>query len=327
MQEELISIIIPTYNRSDILANISALSVISQSYKNWELLIVDDGSKDDTRKVCEELIAKDKRIKYFYKENGGQGSARNLGLNNSSGEYVVLLDSDDYLLPDMLKIMSSHIGENKIEMIACKRWVFNYKKGIFDINAPNPSCVLYKKSLFKDLGYFNEDRSLVGIEDADLGITWDINQKKLNYSYSKIFINEPLVIYLEHENQATNHSDLEKLRLRTLAIVEKYKNNELYPKGEMPLKFKELGNFDLLLGRADDGRINLKKSLKIKINSQALILLLISYLGVGTYFTIVKFIKLIREKIFWRIRLVMVKNKFKNLYLEALNITKNYKNW
>lgn len=77
-------------------------SVRCQTYLHWELILVDDGSKDNSFNICSELSASDSRIRTIHKENGGVSSARNLGLEHAGGEYIVFLDSDDYVMPDLL---------------------------------------------------------------------------------------------------------------------------------------------------------------------------------------------------------------------------------
>ena len=93
--EPLISIIIPVYNVEAYIAECIE-SVLNQSYRNLELILVDDGSQDNSAKICREYSLNDSRIKFLQKENGGASDARNLGLENAKGEYVTFLDSDDY---------------------------------------------------------------------------------------------------------------------------------------------------------------------------------------------------------------------------------------
>lgn len=97
----LISIIIPTYNRGHILSQ-TIESVLSQTYINWECLIVDDGSKDDTAKVVNSY--KDPRIRYYFKEHEDRSAARNFGIKNAKGEYYQFLDSDDLITPRKLEL-------------------------------------------------------------------------------------------------------------------------------------------------------------------------------------------------------------------------------
>jgi glycosyltransferase involved in cell wall biosynthesis len=97
-----VSVIITTYNLSHMVGQ-AVESVLSQSMTDFELIIVDDGSTDNTREVINKFV--DKRIKYFYKDNGGVASARNFGTKNSSGDFVAFLDDDDLWPPDYLAVM------------------------------------------------------------------------------------------------------------------------------------------------------------------------------------------------------------------------------
>ena len=105
-----ISVIIPTYNRSALVKE-AVESVLAQTLGDLEVLVVDDGSTDDTRKTIEAI--KDKRVRYFYKENGGVSSARNIGLRQATGEYIAFLDSDDLWEPDYLNTMISAIKKDE----------------------------------------------------------------------------------------------------------------------------------------------------------------------------------------------------------------------
>ena len=98
--QPLISIIIPIYNIMDCLEK-CVDSCISQTYKNIEIIMVDDGSTDGTSELCDKIKEKDDRIRVFHKENGGSSSARNLGIEQARGEYLGFVDSDDFISPTM----------------------------------------------------------------------------------------------------------------------------------------------------------------------------------------------------------------------------------
>ncbi|MGN9057105.1 glycosyltransferase family 2 protein [Bariatricus sp. HCP28S3_A7] len=102
--QPLVSIIMPVYNCERFLSE-SIESVISQSYKNWELLIVDDGSKDKSVSIIESYVAKDSRIRFYKNESGehGPGSARNYGMEQIQGKYTYFIDSDDWIEKDLLQ--------------------------------------------------------------------------------------------------------------------------------------------------------------------------------------------------------------------------------
>lgn len=96
----LISIIVPVYN-SEKTINRCIDSILNQTFHDWELLLIDDGSNDQSSKICNQYAAADQRIKVFHKENGGVSSARNLGLDNVRGQYVHFVDADDWVEKEM----------------------------------------------------------------------------------------------------------------------------------------------------------------------------------------------------------------------------------
>ena len=91
----MVSCIIPVYNTEKYLHRCID-SVLAQTYKDFELLLIDDGSTDSSGTICDEYAAKDARVRVFHKENGGVSSARNLGLYHAQGEWIIVMDSDDY---------------------------------------------------------------------------------------------------------------------------------------------------------------------------------------------------------------------------------------
>ena len=99
-----ISIIVPVYNVEKYLRKCID-SILNQTFKDFELILVDDGSTDDSGKICDEYSLKDSRIKVIHKENGGQSSARNMGLDVAQGEYIGFVDSDDWIEKDMYEIL------------------------------------------------------------------------------------------------------------------------------------------------------------------------------------------------------------------------------
>lgn len=115
----LVSIIIPVYKVEQYLRN-CVESVINQTYTNWEMILVDDGSPDHCGEICDEYAAKDSRIRVIHKENGGQSSARNAALDlPPKGEFVTFLDSDDFLHKNYLYSLVKACVENGADMSQC----------------------------------------------------------------------------------------------------------------------------------------------------------------------------------------------------------------
>lgn len=107
----MISIIVPVYNAEQYLHRCID-SILAQSYTDFELLLIDDGSKDASGDICDEYASKDTRVRFFHKGNGGVSSARNLGLDNAQGEYITFCDADDYVSEDWLAAYSEAIANN-----------------------------------------------------------------------------------------------------------------------------------------------------------------------------------------------------------------------
>lgn len=114
--DDLVSIIIPVYNVENYLDK-CVDSVILQTYKNIEIILVDDGSKDHSGAICDHWKEKDKRIKVIHKTNGGLSSARNAGIEISSGDYLFFLDSDDYISVHTIEILLKHAKENNADLV------------------------------------------------------------------------------------------------------------------------------------------------------------------------------------------------------------------
>ena len=114
----MISVIVPIYNADKYLHR-CIKRILAQDYTDFELLLIDDGSTDNSGTICDEYAIKDNRIRVFHKENGGVSSARNWGLDNAIGEYIMFVDSDDYMLPGMLEVMLSTLESKKTDLVVC----------------------------------------------------------------------------------------------------------------------------------------------------------------------------------------------------------------
>jgi glycosyltransferase involved in cell wall biosynthesis len=179
----LVSIIVPIYNVEKYL-NKCIDSLIKQTYNKIEILLVNDGSKDNSNIIMEEYAKQDKRVKCFYKNNGGLSDARNYGLKNSNGEYVMFIDSDDYIALNAVELLVNSIKENSSEIAVCDMsYVYDDHQtytsgGNFDtlsfndnhevIFINNSACnKLFKISLFDDIkfptGLWYEDLACIPI--------------------------------------------------------------------------------------------------------------------------------------------------------------------
>ena len=119
----MISVIIPTFNREKTILR-AIDSVLSQTYKDIELIIVDDGSTDNTKDIVESID--DIRIKYIFQKNSGAAEARNTGIKNAQGKYIAFQDSDDYWYPDKLEKQLAYLEDNEADIVFCKLKRNNY---------------------------------------------------------------------------------------------------------------------------------------------------------------------------------------------------------
>lgn len=131
MNNHKISIIIPIYNAENTLER-CIQRIIEQSYPNWELLLIDDGSVDNSCKICEDACLKDKRITTIHKENGGVSSARNVGIAKASGEWITFCDSDDYVEKYWLQNFVEVIERKDAPELLFVQKIRVYKQGVFD---------------------------------------------------------------------------------------------------------------------------------------------------------------------------------------------------
>jgi glycosyltransferase involved in cell wall biosynthesis len=178
-----ISIIVPVFNVERFIHSCIE-SILDQTFKDFELILVNDGSTDQSGDICDEYSNKDKRIIVIHKENGGQSSARNRGIDVAKGDYFGFIDSDDWIDKDMYKILYTKAIETEADITACNiiqydkdatKHIYNNKTDdcLYDRNTAmnelylnerltfSPCNKLYKKKLFKDIrfkeGYILED--------------------------------------------------------------------------------------------------------------------------------------------------------------------------
>lgn len=113
-----VSVIVPVYNVEQYVAKCLD-SIINQTYKNLEIICVDDGSTDKSGYICDEYAKKDSRIKVFHKANGGLASARNAALTHVTGDYIGFVDSDDWIEPEMYETLVHNLEQNSVDMVCC----------------------------------------------------------------------------------------------------------------------------------------------------------------------------------------------------------------
>lgn len=229
----LVSIIIPVYNVEKYL-NKCIDSVLNQTYKDLEVILVDDGSTDSSPEICDDYGQKDSRVKVIHKENGGQGEARNFGLDIAKGEYVLFVDSDDYIAKNTVELTLQRAEKYNADMVIFDYVMVDERGNIIyrdSINFPketkiipktdkyaitaNPSPVmqLYRKSIFDD----KELRFVSKVIYEDLRL-----MPKLFASCSVIVYAdcEPLYYYLKRDNSTIRNGNIEKTKSHRIAAME-----------------------------------------------------------------------------------------------------------
>ena len=149
--KNLVSIIVPIYN-SEVTIERCIKSIINQTYYNIEIILIDDGSTDNTSLICKKYQAIDERIVYIKKENTGVSNTRNYGLNISKGKYIQFVDSDDYIDKNCTEKMVNSIEKNNADIVICGINIAKRKKKILNsINANNINSLKNEIYIFKDL--------------------------------------------------------------------------------------------------------------------------------------------------------------------------------
>lgn len=199
MTAPLISVIIPTYNRASLLRE-AVDSVLNQTFQNFEVIVIDDGSKDETPEVLETY---NDRLRYWYQNNQGVSAARNRGLQHARGSLIAFLDSDDLWLPGKLAAQIDFFSQNP-EALICQTdevWIRNgrrvnpckkHRKYSGDVFAPSlglclisPSAVMIRRELFDTVGAFDE--TFPACEDYDLWL-------RITARWPVYLIDRPLVV-------------------------------------------------------------------------------------------------------------------------------------
>ena len=118
MENIIISIIVPVYNVERYIEK-CVESIISQTFRNIEIIIVDDGATDRSGVIADQLATRDQRIRVIHKQNGGLSSARNEGVVHAKGKFLMFIDSDDYIAPNMCEVLYKHAIDNSCDLVEC----------------------------------------------------------------------------------------------------------------------------------------------------------------------------------------------------------------
>lgn len=224
-----VSVIVPAYNQAKYLKQ-TLNSVLNQTYNDWECVIVNDGSTDNTAKIAKNYVKKDKRFKYIYQKNKGLAGARNTGIKTSQGEYIGFLDSDDLWKPSMLEKTVTFLAGNHKTSIVSGAWSYVDKNGKLISRKNGPAkcenylvellfgnlfpvhALLIKKAVFIDCGFF--DSSLPSSED------WDMWLRVANKGYRFNYVNDLIAHYRIHNNTITSNND--RIKKGNFSVLDKF---------------------------------------------------------------------------------------------------------
>lgn len=175
-----VSVIVPCYKQAEYLSE-TLDSVLAQTYPNWECIVVNDGSPDNTDAIAKAYLEKDHRFKYFYQENHGLATARNNGIANSTGEYILPLDADDLIAPTYIEKAVDrfkHYPETKL--VYCKGHTFGKSNHPMDLVDYNYDTFIWGNCIFCSAVYKRSDYDLTdgynpnmihGLEDWDFWLS------------------------------------------------------------------------------------------------------------------------------------------------------------
>jgi teichuronic acid biosynthesis glycosyltransferase TuaG len=153
MAEPLVSVIIPAYNAEKYLDE-TIKSILAQTYSNWELIVVDDGSTDGTASLAKKYAAQDKRIAYLYQTNQRMASARNTGIKHASGKYIAFLDADNLFLRNKLAVQVAHLETNPGAGVSYAK-ILHFRDGAPNVLYENKNESPLAEDQFRDLLYRN----------------------------------------------------------------------------------------------------------------------------------------------------------------------------
>lgn len=212
-----ISIIVPVYKVEKYLSRCLD-SILNQTFQNFELILVDDGSPDRCGDICDEYAVKDKRVKVIHKDNGGVSSARNTALNIAQGEYIMFCDSDDYVEPDWIQIMYEAINSYPNAWINCNVWTvdanghcsskistapdeIHTKISFFDLYTSTLSGSVWNKIYNSTI---LRTRNIRFNETYRIGEDTDFNMQYYRYCTFPLLISKPLYFYCFNDSSAIN---------------------------------------------------------------------------------------------------------------------------
>ena len=243
LMNELISVIVPIYNIEKYLSR-CITSIIEQTYKNLEIILIDDGSSDSCYQICDNFSTSDDRIRVIHQKNSGLSEARNSGINLARGAFILLVDGDDYIEPNMVDMLYQAIIEYDADAVCCGHYKEYVNKSIAHPLTKEVKCYegdeivvsAMKGSVFGHYAWeklwkadlFNCCRFPSGMQFEDVATTWKLFLK----CNRVVTVPDVLYHYIYRRGSIGNTKTMKNLTDRWIAFKERYdvmaeKNDEL----------------------------------------------------------------------------------------------------
>lgn len=331
-EEVLISIVVPTYNGAHFLKDFSLPSVLAQTYKNWELIIVDDGSSDNTKGIIDEFRKKMDGITYIKNpKNLGLAATYNTGIKAAKGSLIAFLEQDDIWLPEKLSQQLKAMQSNKHCVCCTSRcWLLDAQRmKIFGVAWAAFSGLMIYKYVFNEIGPFDERVELFGMQDGDLKAMLDLAYAQCNPAYY-LKIDKPLIIFVRSEGSLSSRRNggVQKFIERYTSICAKYDklefNNNADIRFLLNFWYTHLGFNLLLAGDRKRGRAAAQRAIHLKKNRSAKLVYFLSYFPTSIARTAYTFIEIGTKKL-GAFRIGSEKGNYKKEYLGAMSFIRSIK--
>jgi len=221
----LISVVLPTYNMASTIET-AVKSYLAQNYDNSELIVVDDGSTDNTEELINTLKNTDQRIKYYKKQNGGRASAINLGAKKAEGKFLTLLDADDYLLEDSLEKRVNAFDSNT-EAVVANTQILNEQKQIVSVKKPRKDVDLLDQVLFSPTTPFSNVSVVIKKESFEkIGGINEKYKRQQDIDFTLNLLKNCEVKYIDEEVYAyfsATHNRTKRIKHRLLSFKNRFK--------------------------------------------------------------------------------------------------------
>lgn len=306
----LVSVIIPTYNSEKFISK-TIKSVLHQTYTDWELIIVDDCSNDQTRSILEKFEIKDSRIRLIFLESnsGGPAHPKNIGIKNAKGEYISFLDHDDEWFPDKLAKQVNffiHNKNNNVTLVTCNSVLkifgdeheyttpkYRKERQLSELLNRNFICscssIVVRKGLFDNIGLFDEN--LKTLDD------WDLYIRISKAGMPLDLISENLFIWNARKDSAENNLSFLDNAKELKYILAKHERLFSSNKKSYVSNLRSIGVLEILSGNFNVGRRYIVKSFKFGDRSLTTVLLyLLSLLRSRNLFKILLRVRKKRSK-------------------------------